>query len=202
MPARNRKTGQRRIDDVFARANAIGKDFGAFAEALQAFDQAPYQHLGVEPAAEKIVVVKSSVHFRAEFEPIAEEVILVAAPGHVVETGDLPYRRLRPGVRLTPMSNSGGSWGADGYLYLTGHDYPEIYVMRPPVTGGTLEWVATVHVPGLNGQGIAWDRTIAEPVLWGILKSRSEVYRIHMPKIDLPPKSQTGLIHQPADFAK
>ncbi|MCB1664636.1 MAG: hypothetical protein KDI28_02610 [Pseudomonadales bacterium] len=104
--------------------------------------------------------------------------------------------------RLTPMSNSGGSWGADGYLYLTGHDYPEIYVMRPPVTGGTLEWVATVHVPGLNGQGIAWDRTIAEPVLWGILKSRSEVYRIHMPKIDLPPKSQTGLIHQPADFAK
>ena len=34
MPARNRKTGQRRIDDVFARANAIGKDFGAFTEAF------------------------------------------------------------------------------------------------------------------------------------------------------------------------
>ena len=36
----------------------------------------------------------------------AEEVILVAAPGNVVESGDLPYRRLRSGVRLTPMSNT------------------------------------------------------------------------------------------------
>lgn len=117
----------------------------------------------------------------------------------VLEQWSLPAA-LHP--RLTPMSNSGGSWGKDGYLYLTGHDYPEIYVMQIPATGGTLEWVATVHVPGLNGQGIAWDRSVTEPVLWGILKSRSEVYRIQMPTIELPPKSQTGVIRQPGDFAK
>ena len=34
MPARKKKTGQRRIDDVFVKANAIGKDFGAFTEAF------------------------------------------------------------------------------------------------------------------------------------------------------------------------
>jgi microcystin degradation protein MlrC len=44
------------------------------------------------------------VHFRAEFEPIAEEVLLVAAPGLVPERiEDLPYKNLRKGVRLRPM---------------------------------------------------------------------------------------------------
>jgi hypothetical protein len=28
------------------------------------------------------------------------------------------------------MSNSGGSWGADGFLYLTGHDPAELYRAR------------------------------------------------------------------------
>jgi len=48
--------------------------------------------------------VKSSVHFRAEFEPLAEEVLLLAAPGRVQEAIDgLAYRRLRPGQRLKPL---------------------------------------------------------------------------------------------------
>ena len=40
--------------------------------------------IGIEPAEQKIVAVKSSVHFRADFQPIASEVIVVTAPGPVV----------------------------------------------------------------------------------------------------------------------
>lgn len=85
--------------------------------------------------------------------------------------------------RMRPMSNSGGSWGRDGLLYLTGHDYPEIYVMQLPETGSQLQWLATVQVPGLNGQGIAWDRSISGRELWGILKQDELVYRIAMPEL-------------------
>ncbi|RAI60257.1 M81 family metallopeptidase [Roseicella frigidaeris] len=73
---------------------------------MQALDQALFTHIGVEPAAQKIVALKSSVHFRAHFQPIAERVIVVAAPGPVVaDPAVLPFTRLRPGLRLRPGAN-------------------------------------------------------------------------------------------------
>ncbi len=70
----------------------------------QAADQSMFRHLGVEPAAQKILALKSSVHFRADFQPIAEEILVVAAPGpNPLDYRELPYRNLRPGLRLTPM---------------------------------------------------------------------------------------------------
>lgn len=77
--------------------------------------------------------------------------------------------------RIRPMSNSGASWGPDGLLYCTGHDNHEVYVMRLPRQGSTLELVRVVPVASY-GQGIAWDRTPgAEWDLWGILKERRQV---------------------------
>jgi len=71
---------------------------------LQAADQAILRHLGVEPAAQKILALKSSVHFRADFQPIAQEILVVAAPGPMLaDPADLPFRKLRPGVRLHPL---------------------------------------------------------------------------------------------------
>jgi microcystin degradation protein MlrC len=73
---------------------------------MQAYDQALFRHVGVEPAAQKILALKSSVHFRADFQPIAERVIVVAAPGPVVaDPAVLPFRNLRPGLRLRPKAN-------------------------------------------------------------------------------------------------
>ncbi|WP_135470090.1 M81 family metallopeptidase [Crenalkalicoccus roseus] len=73
---------------------------------MQALDQALFTHLGVDPAAQGIVALKSSVHFRAHFQPIAERVIVVAAPGPVVaDPATLPFTRLRPGLRLRPGAN-------------------------------------------------------------------------------------------------
>jgi microcystin degradation protein MlrC len=73
---------------------------------MQALDQSLFTHLGVRPAEQKILALKSSVHFRADFQPIASEVIVVAAPGPVVaDPASLPFQRLRPSLRLRPGAN-------------------------------------------------------------------------------------------------
>ena len=43
---------------------------------MQALDQAILRHVGVEPSECPILVLKSSVHFRADFAPIAERIIV------------------------------------------------------------------------------------------------------------------------------
>jgi len=75
--------------------------------------------------------------------------------------------------RFRPMSNSGGSWGPDGLLYLTGHDAAEVYAVRLPRRGSALEHVRTVPL-AIEGQGIAWDRR-RQGVLVGIRRSAREV---------------------------
>jgi microcystin degradation protein MlrC len=70
----------------------------------QCLDLAMIRHLGLEPTVQKIVAVKSTVHFRADFDPIAAETLVVIAPGiHPCKLDDLDYRRLRAGVRLGPL---------------------------------------------------------------------------------------------------
>ena len=70
---------------------------------FQCMDQSIFRHLGVEPADQRIVAVKSTIHFRDDFDPIAAETIAVEAPGaHPCRLIDVPYRRLRDGVRLEP----------------------------------------------------------------------------------------------------
>ncbi len=41
----------------------------------QLADQSMYRYVGIEPTEQSILVNKSSVHFRADFEPIAEKLI-------------------------------------------------------------------------------------------------------------------------------
>lgn len=75
--------------------------------------------------------------------------------------------------RFSPKSTSGGGWGEDGLLYVTGHDRPELYVLRLPRAGSVLEHVATIPIP-VEGQAIAWDRTQSR-VLFGISRASHEV---------------------------
>lgn len=75
--------------------------------------------------------------------------------------------------RFEDMSNSGGSWGPDGYLYLTGHDLGEAYAMLPPEAGSVMRWIDTVTLD-IRGQGIAWDRSVAEPTLYGIVRGEGD----------------------------
>jgi microcystin degradation protein MlrC len=70
----------------------------------QAADQEMFRHLGVEPRASRIVALKSSVHFRADFEPIAREVLVVKSPGPALaDPAEFKWTKLRKGVRLRPL---------------------------------------------------------------------------------------------------
>src|SRR5258707_6593836 len=69
----------------------------------QVADQSMYRYVGIEPTEQAILVNKSSVHFRADFEPIAEKLLICAAPGAMpADTAALPWTRLRPGIRVKP----------------------------------------------------------------------------------------------------
>ncbi len=74
---------------------------------VQPMDQEPFLHVGVTPAAQRIVALKSSVHFRAAFEPIAQDVLVVESPGAMVaDPSKLPFTRLRPEVRMRPLGKA------------------------------------------------------------------------------------------------
>jgi microcystin degradation protein MlrC len=71
---------------------------------VQAGDQEMFRHLGVEPRRSRILGLKSSVHFRADFEPIAKEVLVVKSPGPALaDPTEFSWTRLRKGLRLRPL---------------------------------------------------------------------------------------------------
>jgi microcystin degradation protein MlrC len=83
-----------RIDDVRVVVSS---------HKAQMADQSMFRYVGIEPNQQAILVNKSSVHFRADFEPIAEKLLICAAPGAMpADTSALPWTRLRPGIRLKP----------------------------------------------------------------------------------------------------
>lgn len=72
-------------------------------EKVQLADQEMYRMVGIEPTREKILAVKSSVHFRADFAPIAEEILVCASPGPMLaDPTQFQWQRLRAGLRLKP----------------------------------------------------------------------------------------------------
>lgn len=83
--------------------------------------------------------------------------------------------------RFAPRSSSGGVWGADGLLYVTGHDRPELYALRVPASGDRLEHVATIAIP-TGGQAIGWDAR-DKRLLWSIERSTREIVASHIPEV-------------------
>jgi hypothetical protein len=83
-----------------------------------------------------------------------------------------------------PTSSSGGGWGPDGLLYVSGHDRPELYVMRLPKMGPKLEHVATIKV-AFAGQAFDFDES--DPgVIWSINRPTREVVVTRLPKVTAP----------------
>lgn len=85
-------------------------------------------------------------------------------------------------AKLAPHSTSGGAWGEDGLLYITGHDAREMYQLRLPDSGAVLEWVGTIAVP-IEGQAWAFDRSGAGEAItvFGIRRSLGEVIAFNPP---------------------
>ena len=66
----------------------------------QLFDREMLRILGITPEAMKLIVLKSSNHFRADFEPIASKVLVAKAIGPMAaDPGDLPWRKLSAHTR-------------------------------------------------------------------------------------------------------
>lgn len=80
-------------------------------------------------------------------------------------------------------SSSGGSWGDDGLLYVTGHDEKELYVVRLPKMGVALDYVTTIAVP-FEGQSWAWDRSAkGERIIYGISRALGDVIVARIPAL-------------------
>ncbi|HRP55324.1 hypothetical protein [Agriterribacter sp.] len=76
---------------------------------------------------------------------------------------------------FAPNSNSGGIWNRDGLLYITGHDRKEVYVLKVPDMGYTLEYIKTIPVIN-EGQGIAVDQSKRDrEILYGITRKGNQV---------------------------
>ncbi len=66
----------------------------------QLLDREMLRMVGIVPEQQRLIVVKSSNHFRADFTPIASEVIVAKAAGPMaVDPADLPWKRLSKDVR-------------------------------------------------------------------------------------------------------
>ncbi len=69
----------------------------------QLLDRVMLAMVGVDALKMKIIGVKSSNHFRADFTPIAAEVLVAKANGPMAASpADLPWKKLNPSTRVAP----------------------------------------------------------------------------------------------------
>jgi hypothetical protein len=86
--------------------------------------------------------------------------------------------------RMAPYASSGGAIGPDGWLYLLGHDRPELYVVGRPSMGPVLIHIATVAVEA-EGQAFSWAK--GRRRIYAIDRARHLVKAIEIPPIDVRP---------------
>ncbi|MCY4218089.1 MAG: M81 family metallopeptidase [Gammaproteobacteria bacterium] len=90
------KTALLQIDKVFVVV---------CSKAVQTADKEHFRHIGIEPGEMDYVALKSSVHFRNDYEDIASQILVVAAPGEVyADPSILNYRFIRPDVERTALT--------------------------------------------------------------------------------------------------
>ena len=105
-----------------------------------------------------------------------------------VVTFDSQWRRtggwLLPAVvleRMAPYASSGGAIGPDGWLYLLGHDRPEMYVVGRPMMGPSLVHIATIALQA-EGQAFTWAQS-GQRVVFAIDRRSRLVRTIEIPPV-------------------
>ncbi|WP_052480870.1 hypothetical protein [Gilvimarinus agarilyticus] len=84
---------------------------------------------------------------------------------------------------MAPYAASGGAIGPGGYLYLMGHDAPQMYVMGLPSMGPELVHLATIDLQA-QGQAFSFDPAAAQQV-WVIDRHAKKVRQILLPELKL-----------------
>ncbi len=65
-------------------------------DRYEPFDTGCFTHCGIDPARKRFVLIKSRQHFRAGFEPIARDIVMLAGPGATSSDYSLfPWKKLR-----------------------------------------------------------------------------------------------------------
>ena len=91
---------------------------------------------------------------------------------------------------MAPSAASGGAIGPDGWLYLLGHDRPEMYVVARPPMGPTLIHIATIELE-VEGQAFSWAKDGTRTV-FAIDRRKSLVRTIEIPSVT-PADAATAL---------
>lgn len=97
LPAMTQRWGDscNPLGDV-VRIEAAGLDLVLSDRRVQVFTPDVFEQLGVPPRQRRLLIVKSSQHYRASFAPIAAEILDVAAPGAILpDFAALPLRRIQ-----------------------------------------------------------------------------------------------------------
>jgi hypothetical protein len=123
-----------------------GNWWGAFANYNRVFDKSPL----------------------AYGNKFATQIVRFGPDWRVAEAWVLPDALVE---KFGDMSNSGGSFGPDGRLYITGHDNAELYIVEPPKAGPVMRWTATIPLK-IAGQGIAFDRS-APGTIYGVIRDKA-----------------------------
>jgi hypothetical protein len=92
--------------------------------------------------------------------------------------------------RMAPDAASGGAIGPDGWLYLLGHDRPEMYVVARPSMGPTLVHIATIELE-VEGQAFSWAKDSSRTI-YSINRNKRLVRSIAIP--DVQPKDTTTIL--------
>lgn len=121
-----------------ARLRIDGVQIVVTSNKAQLLDRNMYRMVGIEPAEMKILVNKSSVHFRADFSQIASEIIVARSPGpFIADPSGLPWKNLGAGMRTRPL---GPEFRPDVYKTLS----------RLGITLPTLNPPAAAYAPAMQ----------------------------------------------------
>jgi hypothetical protein len=96
------------------------------------------------------------------------QIVRFDANWRVAEAWVLPDRLVE---KFGDMSNSGGSFGPGGKLFITGHDNAEMYGLEKPAAGPVMRWTETIPLR-VAGQGIAFDRSTPDTV-YGVVRDKA-----------------------------
>jgi len=63
------------------------------SKPVQTMDQSMFRHLDIDPSRQKIIALKSSVHFRNDLQQVSAAVLPVISPGPVViDLSTVPFQ--------------------------------------------------------------------------------------------------------------
>src|SRR6185436_10598831 len=82
-------------------------------------------------------------HYKSTSDPAKSQIVRFDAKWAKLESWSFPPELIQ---RFGANSSSGGGFGQEGLLFVTGHDAKELYVLEFPKSGPVMKWIATIPI--------------------------------------------------------